>query len=637
MPSVAAPPCKSPKGEPINWGKLSGNEVLLNVYDLGETNAMRKVNAASAAIGGGVYHAGVEIFGVEFAYGSTETPSTGVTKCYPRCHPGHTYRSTVQMGTTKLSEMKVQRILERMVDEWRGTDYHFIRKNCLDFSNALCQELGVGKIPAWVDRYGRTAEKLGNVLYSPVGAFRKSTRMLTGRGADQSPSRNIEKSLGGFRGRSGQAVDLRDRPDDHFGSDFDSDGEDYDWGRGRSSANAVTFSLSEPSMGYESSSQLKTNGMKRFPSQPVPVPAVPVLENDKASNQKDKPGSKKPLAKEKAKAQAQTKAKAKGKAKSKGKAQATSQAKSKASKTGAPASKTGPSKTGAPTPGSARQTKQQVVRSDPRGKLVTSLFNDYDEDKDGHLNESELRCFAARLGFDGDESVWSIWYADSCQALGADPGAGLDTKQFKQLVTDSSDAELEKLRKPAVPPYPPPLPPPATPPPADLLQEEVEVASEAGEHQMMVTGQHRGGGAPDAKASSKGRPKQNARKDLTEKLFDVFDQDSDARLNQIELRCFADRLGFEGSEDQWSDWYSNACSQVVAEVLVGFSKDQFFDLTADIELAELKNMLADLESSKSTELPEGASPDSFSAEADSARCHCEPRSSCPRPGRGRCC
>lgn len=151
------------KGNIIDIAKLPRNEVFLNVYNLGETRIMGKVNAASNALGGGVYHAGLEAYGIEWSFGGCEERRTGITKCNPRRMPGHNYRETVCMGKTSLSEYAVERIAKKMATEWLGDEYHFIRRNCLDFSSAMSNELGLGKIPGWVDRYGRTAESIGKL------------------------------------------------------------------------------------------------------------------------------------------------------------------------------------------------------------------------------------------------------------------------------------------------------------------------------------------------------------------------------------------------------------------------------------------------------------------------------------------
>lgn len=150
--------------QPLDVSKLSRASVLVHVYDVGDEELIKKVNRVTTVnnrvLIGGVYHAGVEVFGKEWGYGFTEDEGTGVCFVAPRCNPQHTYKATAVLGETALSEEDVERLLVRLASEWRGADYDFIHLNCCDFANALCLELGVGRIPGWVDRLGRTASKL---------------------------------------------------------------------------------------------------------------------------------------------------------------------------------------------------------------------------------------------------------------------------------------------------------------------------------------------------------------------------------------------------------------------------------------------------------------------------------------------
>mmetsp|Transcript_62722 Transcript_62722/g.149634 ORF Transcript_62722/g.149634 Transcript_62722/m.149634 type:complete len:632 (-) Transcript_62722:41-1936(-) len=185
-PSPKAPQAKDGKGNVIDTSRLSRREVLLHVYDVGDSSTIKTVNGWSSSIGGGVYHGGVEVYGTEWSYGFTNTVGTGVSWCVPRAHPHHAYRQTVDMGTTKLSERQVNELLEGLMDAWLGSAYHLLKHNCLDFCNALLKGLGLGSIPAWVDRYGRTAEKVGTVLYSPISAAKMAGgigKRLAGGGA----------------------------------------------------------------------------------------------------------------------------------------------------------------------------------------------------------------------------------------------------------------------------------------------------------------------------------------------------------------------------------------------------------------------------------------------------------------------
>jgi hypothetical protein len=136
----------------------------LNVYDVSCQELLQKINrvftANNQVLVGGVFHAGVEVYGREYHYGATEDERTGVGFIVPRLNPQHTYRATVPMGTTALNKEDVHCLILEMVLRWRGPAYNLIHNNCLDFANAFLAELGLRRIPGWVDRAQRTAVSL---------------------------------------------------------------------------------------------------------------------------------------------------------------------------------------------------------------------------------------------------------------------------------------------------------------------------------------------------------------------------------------------------------------------------------------------------------------------------------------------
>jgi len=151
--------------EILDTSQFPPNMVLLNVYDLSrDVELFQKINKVTTgnnnALIGGLFHAGVEAYGIEWCFGFTDDGRTGVCPLEPRSHPQHKYRTTVPMGVTSLSDEDVKALLVRMSEEWPGYEYDLFHNNCLNFSNALCSELGVGRIPGWVDRAARAAAAL---------------------------------------------------------------------------------------------------------------------------------------------------------------------------------------------------------------------------------------------------------------------------------------------------------------------------------------------------------------------------------------------------------------------------------------------------------------------------------------------
>mmetsp|Transcript_75911 Transcript_75911/g.180428 ORF Transcript_75911/g.180428 Transcript_75911/m.180428 type:complete len:441 (+) Transcript_75911:86-1408(+) len=189
-PPVAAPsgitslfrsvPGKTTPGQRIDMDALPHNTVLVHLYDLGDDELLAKINRYSTmndrVLIGGVYHAGVEIYGMEWSFGGTEEGS-GVWCCEPRCNWQHTYRASVEMGLTRLTRVEVESLMDRLMLEWPGVDYDLLNHNCLDFANELCRGLGLGRMPGWVDRYGRTALTLESTIRRTVDGV-NSTRNL---------------------------------------------------------------------------------------------------------------------------------------------------------------------------------------------------------------------------------------------------------------------------------------------------------------------------------------------------------------------------------------------------------------------------------------------------------------------------
>ncbi|KAH8055928.1 PPPDE putative peptidase domain-containing protein [Aureococcus anophagefferens] len=69
---------------------------------------------------------------------------------------GASHRSRVPMGRCGLDARAIERRLARLVALWQGNTYALLTRNCCHFCDALCAELGVGPIPAWVNGLARS-------------------------------------------------------------------------------------------------------------------------------------------------------------------------------------------------------------------------------------------------------------------------------------------------------------------------------------------------------------------------------------------------------------------------------------------------------------------------------------------------
>ena len=61
----------------------------------------------------------------------------------------YTFRETIEMGVTALSQQKVKELLKEMSQEWKGRSYDMLARNCNHFCDELCKRLGVGPTPGW--------------------------------------------------------------------------------------------------------------------------------------------------------------------------------------------------------------------------------------------------------------------------------------------------------------------------------------------------------------------------------------------------------------------------------------------------------------------------------------------------------
>jgi len=136
----------------------TGAVVSVHLYDLSEALAQLNSVAIDLMGYGGALHVGVEVFGVEWSFGTG-----GVSLSMPKQNHYYVFRQTVSMGRSHLTQKEVQRIVMDMQREWKGSEYDLFLKNCGTFSNALCLRLGVGNLPAWITRLAEDAGRSSTV------------------------------------------------------------------------------------------------------------------------------------------------------------------------------------------------------------------------------------------------------------------------------------------------------------------------------------------------------------------------------------------------------------------------------------------------------------------------------------------
>ncbi|XP_052201421.1 deSI-like protein At4g17486 [Diospyros lotus] len=149
--------CLFPKVKPSSYGP-GNTPVYLNVYDL------TPMNGYVYWAGFGIFHSGVEVHGVEYAFGAHDYPSSGVFEVEPRQCPGFKFRRSIHIGTTSLDPVQVRELIERHSSNYNGDTYHLIAKNCNHFCKDICYKLTGKPIPKWVNRLAKIGSTFNCIL-----------------------------------------------------------------------------------------------------------------------------------------------------------------------------------------------------------------------------------------------------------------------------------------------------------------------------------------------------------------------------------------------------------------------------------------------------------------------------------------
>ncbi|RNA37182.1 desumoylating isopeptidase 2-like [Brachionus plicatilis] len=130
--------------------KKEGEAIFINIYD------MYTMNGYTSALGVGIYHSGVEVYGVEYGYGGHPFPFSGIFEMVPKdteeLGESFKFKESIEIGRTDFTKAEIEQIVALIGREFRGIDYHLINKNCNSFSSKFCQFLCGEDIPAWVNR-----------------------------------------------------------------------------------------------------------------------------------------------------------------------------------------------------------------------------------------------------------------------------------------------------------------------------------------------------------------------------------------------------------------------------------------------------------------------------------------------------
>lgn len=130
---------------------LQKTEVIINVYDLLPPG---RVASTLWFLGTSLLHTGVVINGKEYAYGGHDRRNvTGVYWTKPKTEPpGGTFKCEILQGFTLASQSEIDAIIRESSEEFLGTSYNLLTKNCNHYTAYLCQKLTGRPGPGWLNR-----------------------------------------------------------------------------------------------------------------------------------------------------------------------------------------------------------------------------------------------------------------------------------------------------------------------------------------------------------------------------------------------------------------------------------------------------------------------------------------------------
>ncbi|KND87551.1 DeSI-like protein sdu1 [Tolypocladium ophioglossoides CBS 100239] len=130
---------------------LQKTEITIHVYDLLPPG---RVSSILWTVGASLLHSGVVINGREYAYGGHDKRGvTGVYWTKPGTEPpGGTFRCEILHGFTLASQEEIDSTLRTASDEFIGTSYNLLTRNCNHFTSYLCQKLTGTPGPGWLNR-----------------------------------------------------------------------------------------------------------------------------------------------------------------------------------------------------------------------------------------------------------------------------------------------------------------------------------------------------------------------------------------------------------------------------------------------------------------------------------------------------
>jgi len=204
-----------------------------------------------------------------------------------------------------------------------------------------------------------------------------------------------------------------------------------------------------------------------------------------------------------------------------------------------------------------------------RANLVRTVFCACDVDKDGCLNNREMRVFAEQSGFKGGDADWAEAYSTLCAENGVVESVGISLEVLARLVDDPAEetgcyCTDEDLRLMITSLFPCGTLAVAGAPATDPVAVATTAAS-----------------APLGPTSTAVVSLPLPRSELILAVFRACDVNDDGLVRCSEMRRFAEQTGFRGDDADWDDAYTLLCRARGVDVTEGISFEVFADLVND--------------------------------------------------------
>ncbi|KAK7193452.1 hypothetical protein DPSP01_000015 [Paraphaeosphaeria sporulosa] len=149
--STRPKPTRKSSSNHRNTLSLQKTEIKIHIYDLLPPG---KVSTMLWAIGSSLLHSGVVIGDREYAYGGHDQRGlSGVYYTKPGQEPpGGTFRQALLHGFSFRPQEELDAIIHEASQQFMGTSYNLLTKNCNHFTSYLCDKLTGRSAPSWLNR-----------------------------------------------------------------------------------------------------------------------------------------------------------------------------------------------------------------------------------------------------------------------------------------------------------------------------------------------------------------------------------------------------------------------------------------------------------------------------------------------------